>query len=637
MVGITLLESQEHRRIFSKLNLLDKPPVHAPIGRLLLERLSAFNHRPDDVAPFAQESPHPTSGLCRYLRGKVGHWTQDMKYAEGAQYRIPLRHYSGNAEKLFQRNAKQGVYGDMKYRPPTTYRWEETRYDQCQPSLMTRENVCEILPSMGIQRIFVLGDSLNLQMAQSIWMMLTTEEAGDSPTPPGTLEPNFESLISCSSGFQIKIVFVRNDELLENDLPVSLDEETKNCHTYCYPWTQKYLNDQVKTVLFVNAGAHIHQFDLFTSMVDRFVTVFDGMQRPDDIVLFRTLVPGHWDCSRTGLAPFNSFDEFMKDSEAHQSPQDEAVYGWDKFTPYNDYAVNVLNSRRSQQSHIPRALMEVVDVYPTTVLRPDGHCSDEYRLPKYSTTDCLHYSLPGPVDWWSHLAFSHLVDIGRQQSSQFEELQTQHSKGNHHPIEQHSNQYSSGTQQEGGLYQSENVQQSDRGYFGLQQHHNSQQWNQQPGEQQQGQDYQQGYEQAAGPQQNHQGNQQRSGGDQFPAIQNSNQLDFAEQDGQNQQSEQFSNPQQQQAGTQQLNEKYQQEYSERGRQQDQDHAQGYQQQGHQGEIQNNQQGYQDQSGHQQNQDYQQDYSQPGGQQQVNNNYQQQNQNFHHGYQGQGGL
>ncbi|KAL7538462.1 hypothetical protein ACHAXR_008572 [Thalassiosira sp. AJA248-18] len=38
-----------------------------------------------------------------------------------------------------------------------------------------------------------------------------------------------------------------------------------------------------------------------------------------------------------------------------------------------------------------------------TILRPDGH-----RTPN---KDCLHYLLPGPVDWWNHLLFSNLLEL----------------------------------------------------------------------------------------------------------------------------------------------------------------------------------------------------------------------------------
>lgn len=125
---VTLLEgdSQEQRYILSMLRFPFAHPVHVPRGRLLAERVGAYENNPSGMTQIAQSSPHPSTGSCRFLRGKVGNWVQDMDYAaRSAQYRTPLRHYSGNAENLFQKNVKNGNYGDLKYRPPTTYRWEE--------------------------------------------------------------------------------------------------------------------------------------------------------------------------------------------------------------------------------------------------------------------------------------------------------------------------------------------------------------------------------------------------------------------------------------------------------------------------------------------------------------------------------
>ena len=43
-----------------------------------------------------------------------------------------------------------------------------------------------------------------------------------------------------------------------------------------------------------------------------------------------------------------------------------------------------------------------LNVFPSTVLRRDGHIG---------FGDCLHYYLPGPIDWWSHLFHSALLDL----------------------------------------------------------------------------------------------------------------------------------------------------------------------------------------------------------------------------------
>lgn len=245
-------------------------------------------------------------------------------------------------------------------------------------------------------------------------MWLTNERFGDTPTQKGQLDPNFSTKIQCPGYGAYTLQFIRNDELLENDEPVSIDNEQKNCGTYCFPWTEEYLKSPERSIVLVNAGAHIHDKKRFEAAIDRFVEVFDDLNRPNDIVLFRTLVPGHWDCKRPGLKPFANYAAYLQDVEEHPNPKDD-IYTWGKFTEYNDYAIRALDKRRflssSSDGGQPRALMEVLDVFPMTVLRPDGHCSDEFRPPAYLDTDCLHYTLAGPIDWWSHLAYSHLLDI----------------------------------------------------------------------------------------------------------------------------------------------------------------------------------------------------------------------------------
>ena len=39
-----------------------------------------------------------------------------------------------------------------------------------------------------------------------------------------------------------------------------------------------------------------------------------------------------------------------------------------------------------------------------TVLRHDAHTAP---------ADCLHFQMPGPVDWWNHLLFTYLQHLSR--------------------------------------------------------------------------------------------------------------------------------------------------------------------------------------------------------------------------------
>mmetsp|Transcript_28541 Transcript_28541/g.42178 ORF Transcript_28541/g.42178 Transcript_28541/m.42178 type:complete len:870 (+) Transcript_28541:29-2638(+) len=385
--------------------------VNPPISLFAVAFFSSFQGHLDAVTSFSQRPPAKQSGDCRFFRGRFGKWSQNMVYADHAQYRTALRHYSGEADQLFRRKVHQGLHGEMKFRPPTTYRWDELRYDTCGFTQITQQGVCDLMESLSARRIFIVGDSLNLQLAQSLWMWLTNDKFGDSPIARGTFNPNFKAKLLCPVYGEYILQFIRNDELLENDMPVSIDEEKSNCNTYCFKWTEEYKADERRTILIFNAGAHIHEEKQFKNAIDRFINTFDSFQRPQDIVLLRTLIPGHRECGRPGLRPFANFEEYKADAQAQNPDPNEGIYAWDKFQSYNDYSIAALDHRRFAVKDTPQALMEVMDVYPMTILRPDGHISDEYRAPTLLNIDCLHYTLPGPIDWWSHMFFSHLLDI----------------------------------------------------------------------------------------------------------------------------------------------------------------------------------------------------------------------------------
>jgi GDSL/SGNH-like Acyl-Esterase family found in Pmr5 and Cas1p len=379
--------------------------ITPPTAPFVVAFLSDFRGQEMAMIAFVQLSPSSSNGECRFFRGREGYWVQDMDYAVYAQYRTSLNHYSGNTEKTFRKRMERGENRGHKFLPSTTYRFAENRYQPCATSLITQEGICDALQSLNAHRIFIVGDSLNFQLAQSLWMWLTTEKDGDSPTAQGSMDSNFKYNLGCPDGRTFVLQFVRNDELLENEDPVSIDQNIKNCENYCFPWTKAYKEDIRRTIMVFNVGTHMKDFDKYSAAIDRFVNVFDALKRNNDIVIFRTLLPGHLDCSRPGLAPYPSFNEYKADVENYQGGINE----WNKFSEFNDYAIRKLDYRRFDPT--PQALMEVLDVVPMTILRPDGHCSDEFRPSSYLDSDCTHYNLPGPLDWWSHLMFNHIRDI----------------------------------------------------------------------------------------------------------------------------------------------------------------------------------------------------------------------------------
>jgi hypothetical protein len=117
--------------------------------------------------------------------------------------------------------------------------------------------------------------------------------------------------------------------------------------------------------------------------------------RPNDIVWLRTVLTGHEDCKSvsTPVDPLANFQEYR---EIYRGKN--RIYGWDLFENYNQIMeAEVIKIGRDKSWN--GAKFELFDIYWMTALRRDGH-----PTPK----DCLHYVLPGPTDWWSHLFYSNL-------------------------------------------------------------------------------------------------------------------------------------------------------------------------------------------------------------------------------------
>jgi len=414
-------------------------PWLSQIGEAELKNVTLLDMAKTFVAPvdnmdygsFLNKLPPHEEKDCRFLRGRMGKWKQDMFSALEFQYPSSIRHYVGEADLRFIPTA------ETPYRVATTYRWEEDLFSQCGLETINRDAMCQLMKDLGMSRIFIVGDSLGMNMAQSLWKLMGHE---DNPTEFGVRNPNWDRAVQCDPDDEedyFVLSFARSDQLIENNLPVDVEQGIKNCYAYCYPWSERYTTYDDDTIFIMNTGPHYQTHHQFQAVFDEFVRKVDSFQRPRDIVLWRTSVPGHPHCDDpNSQKPFDSFQEYV----ATEITDD---YSWDKFVGYNDYANKALDTRRRQdrvlvnlngapapvlkppgslmsvsdeKNGIPtprRTRIELLDVYPMTVQRPDGHvssgeCED---CPGITDRDCLHYFLPGPPDWWNHLLYSHLLEL----------------------------------------------------------------------------------------------------------------------------------------------------------------------------------------------------------------------------------
>jgi len=349
------------------------------------------------ITHFSLQNP-PNLWECRYLRGRVGHWVQDMEYAKTAQYATPISFYAGKADRQFTPTE------DMPYRLPTTYKWVDKLHPQCQTQTVNLEGLCDVMQRLGMGRVLFLGDSLTYHAAQSMHKLLGATDDADKGNGR---EKGFTYDFQCpSNGHKIVLQLIRNDEL--NNIDEGPKNNKPNCDGagYCWPWVEDYVSNPLPTVVVANTGGHIQSIDKFRAAFDSFVETIDSVSRPNDIVFFRTSVPGHRDCMSKSIEPYMNFREYQE--------RETKKWNWDMYAKHNHYVDRSLINRYARNEN-KAAHIELLDVYPMTVLRPDGHASSadcEYNCGRLD--DCLHYSLPGPVDWWNHLLYSNLIDIATE-------------------------------------------------------------------------------------------------------------------------------------------------------------------------------------------------------------------------------
>ena len=179
---------------------------------------------------------------------------------------------------------------------------------------------------------------------------------------------------------------------------------------FAVQWQNRMETDSRRTLLVFNVGPHMVSIDDFQSTFDAVLNTVEDLnfrRQQNDIFTFRTNVPGHWGCEHPDSeSPHPSYGHYATKSSLYVN--ETAKFRWEMYEHFNDF---VLQRLRGQPDEVPigrkGAQIELLDVHPMTVLRQDGHCALDTNNSD-GIADCLHYSLPGPIDWWNHLLFSNL-------------------------------------------------------------------------------------------------------------------------------------------------------------------------------------------------------------------------------------
>mmetsp|Transcript_34839 Transcript_34839/g.57625 ORF Transcript_34839/g.57625 Transcript_34839/m.57625 type:complete len:381 (+) Transcript_34839:2-1144(+) len=357
----------------------------------------------------AQRSQTPAFVLPRECM-QPGRWVRNISRNPAYVY-YPNRHFdhTGDAQHLFRPSEGQ------PYRESLLW-WWEPRYGSCILPTLDSFHACKRLRLSGIERVMFVGDSVSFMQAGSFHFI--TGGANTSAPRISVAAPTkakFKPRLLCNRHrLNLELYYIRNDYLtLHRELDRCGSEAPGNIAVgspqlgcswdhgvkcRCHAWLPHYLNDSRRTLLVLNMGAHFHGFEPYRQAFEALVVALQteriGRSR-GDVVVFRTTPAGHAEC-----------DHFTKpvESEFDLAPIIGSVYenfGWQNFALFNEYAKYALamatkNSVKNRGNAAQSAPMHILDVVPITSLRPDGH------------RDCLHYWLPGVVDWWNVLLFKGL-------------------------------------------------------------------------------------------------------------------------------------------------------------------------------------------------------------------------------------
>lgn len=281
------------------------------------------------------------------------------------------------------------------------WEWTPSRHQdaKCALTRTTTASFCKAMDLHGFERVMLFGDSITNQFYHELLILLGTEHGKCSHTERLSEERQHTSLsneeyefegLSCNrnttiacNNRNISIDYYCSDELLSSGGRKGFQYYEESLF-----WPE-YESVDIPTLLVYNTGAHFGNLGGFQGAVDKFFTRLATESKPRDKHVYRLSVPGHDACSNF-TRPLHSSADFRLDGEKAKR------YNWNLTLSFNDYVREVVT--RPQVAE--KINVTILDVYLMSILRPDGHIS---------SSDCLHWSNYGVVQWWWHSLITELL------------------------------------------------------------------------------------------------------------------------------------------------------------------------------------------------------------------------------------
>uniref|UniRef100_A0A7S4K9D2 Uncharacterized protein n=1 Tax=Odontella aurita TaxID=265563 RepID=A0A7S4K9D2_9STRA len=392
------------------------------------------------------------SKSCVDRRGSSGRWVQDWSYANRTSYPNHGSYTNWHvAEQNFTPTTSQ------PHRLATSYRWIDDDED-CPVSEVNLSRFCDACYDLGISQILILGDCLSTEFAKSLQSLLGFPPMGiratefkmgfkpwgmDCPSEPGRSHMH-------KITFQVmRYSPFKNWKWLGNEARA----RTGNARNFIN-------GSSNRTAIVANLGVWMRTEEEYQRGFTYFIEWLDSLEDPGKVIAFwRPTVPGHTDClpggGKGGIEKYNWINPVLQKPHAsyseYQRAQDVLLhdenatgfgYRWELIEGWNDWSYQklqqyhsgqwphnhttadefVVGSKRSKTNSTysinrtngndsllgqmignnRRKKIHWLNILPSSLLRRDGHIG---------FGDCLHYYLPGPIDFWSHFFHSALLDL----------------------------------------------------------------------------------------------------------------------------------------------------------------------------------------------------------------------------------
>jgi hypothetical protein len=355
---------------------------------------------------------------CLFVRGSSGKWIQDWDYASRSYY----KNY-GSYNRWHRADQNFTSTPEQPYRLATSYRWQD---DHCPVKEVNVVEFCRACQQLNINQILVLGDSLSTQFMQSAQSLLGFP-------PKGKRAKQFEAhfrpwTMKCpntNGGDQQKITFLcQRMSLLKDWGKLSKKKETSKATKFVNK------NDNRRTAIVANLGSWMETTEDYRQGFTFWLDWLGSFDEDTVVPFFRPTIPGHLDCLPTGNGekdyiaydwkhtvqqePYKNYAEYKTINDALREMTNK-TNRWELFEEWNSWSFQTLygsnddnnltaipTSPRTITNTTARLEIHWLNIFPSGVLRRDGHVG---------FGDCHHYSLPGPIDSWSHFFHSALLDL----------------------------------------------------------------------------------------------------------------------------------------------------------------------------------------------------------------------------------